>query len=210
MDDPIKSELLALLRQKSVFHGDFVLSSGAHSKYYVDCKLTTFDSKGAWLVGEAMYNLIRQTARSLNCQIRGVGGLTMGADPVSLAVGMMSQRDVGSEPLKTFSVRKSQKSHGQAKLIEGNFKEGDLVVVIDDVITKGESTLKAIEAVVQAGENRFCCGPGGPPRGRHGKNPGAGLSGDPVVQQKRPSWPGTAVIRAVRQLPNPPAARSLI
>ncbi|MGA2749485.1 MAG: orotate phosphoribosyltransferase [Verrucomicrobiota bacterium] len=151
MIDQVKSELLVLLREKSVFHGDFVLSSGAHSKYYIDCKLTTFDSRGAWLVGEAMYNLIRQTERSLNCKVRGVGGLTMGADPISLSVGMMSHREDASEPLRTFSVRKAQKDHGQAKLIEGNFKEGDDVVVIDDVITKGESTLKAIQAVVQAG-----------------------------------------------------------
>jgi orotate phosphoribosyltransferase len=150
MTDPIKSELLALLRKKSVFHGDFVLSSGVHSKYYVDCKLTTFDAKGAWLVGQAMYNLIRSAEQSLNVHIAGIGGLTMGADPISLSVGMMSHRNGDPNPWKTFSVRKSQKSHGQTKLIEGNFQPGDHVVVIDDVITKGESTLKAIEAVVQA------------------------------------------------------------
>jgi orotate phosphoribosyltransferase len=151
MADPIKSELLTLLRQKSVFHGDFTLASGAHSKYYVDCRLTTLDSKGAWLVGEAMLNLIRESARSLDCPVVGVGGLTMGADPVSLAIGMMSQRDGKSAPLKVFSVRKTPKDHGRSKLIEGNFKEGDQVVVVDDVVTKGDSTLKAIEAVTQAG-----------------------------------------------------------
>jgi orotate phosphoribosyltransferase len=150
MIDPIKTELLTLLRGKSVFHGDFVLSSGARSKYYVDCKLTTFDSRGAWLVGEAMFDLIRSAARSLNVRVVGVGGLTMGADPIALSVGMISFRKDEHNPWKTFSVRKTQKGHGQAKLIEGNFEEGDLVVVIDDVITKGESTLKAIEAVVEA------------------------------------------------------------
>src|SRR5208282_3934879 len=101
MADPIKSELLTLLRNKSVFHGDFVLSSGARSKYYVDCKLTTFDGKGAWLVGQAMYDLIRSAERSLDIHIAGVGGLTMGADPVSLTVGMMSQRHGDPNPWKT-------------------------------------------------------------------------------------------------------------
>jgi orotate phosphoribosyltransferase len=151
MTDPIKSELLRLLRSKSVSHGDFVLASGGHSKYYVDCKLTTLDSKGAWLVGQAMHNLIRSAEKSLNKRIVGVGGLTMGADPISLAVGMISYQIDNHKPWKTFSVRKTQKSHGQSKLIEGNFDEGDHVAIIDDVITKGESTLKAIEAVVQAG-----------------------------------------------------------
>jgi orotate phosphoribosyltransferase len=151
MNDAGKAELLALLRSKSVFHGDFVLTSGARSHYYVDCKLTTFDAQGAWLVGEAMLHLIRSAERALNVQIAGVGGLTMGADPISLAVGMMSHRNGDPSPLKTFAVRKTQKGHGQARLIEGNFREGDLVAVIDDVITKGESTLKAIEAVAQSG-----------------------------------------------------------
>jgi orotate phosphoribosyltransferase len=151
MADSIKTELLALLRSKSVLHGDFLLSSGARSQYYIDCRLTTFDARGAWLVGEAMFQLIRSAERSLQVQIAGVGGLTMGADPVALAVGMMSHRNGDPNPLKPFAVRKTQKGHGQGKLIEGNFHEGDLVVVIDDVITKGESTLKAIEAVVQAG-----------------------------------------------------------
>jgi orotate phosphoribosyltransferase len=151
MTDSTKAELLTLLRSKSVFHGDFVLSSGIPSKYYVDCKLTTFDARGGWLVGEAMHSLIRSVEKKLNVQIDGLGGLTMGADPIALAAGMMSYRIDSQHPWKTFTVRKSQKSHGQTKLIEGNFQTGDLVVVLDDVITKGESTLKAIEAVVQAG-----------------------------------------------------------
>ena len=150
MTGPAKSQLLALLKRKSVFHGDFVLSSGAHSKYYIDCRLTTFDAQGAWLVGQAMHDLIRGAERSLGARVAGVGGLTMGADPIALAVGMISFQQDASNPLKVFAVRKTQKAHGQTKLIEGNFSEGDEVVVIDDVITKGESTLKAIDAVVQA------------------------------------------------------------
>jgi orotate phosphoribosyltransferase len=146
-----KSELQTLLREKSVFHGDFTLSSGAKSSIYVDCKLTTFHPKGAWLVGKVMHHVIRQQQAALGAKVDGVGGLTMGADPIALAVGMISCWLNETSPLLTFSVRKSPKSHGQTKLIEGNFRPGDSVVVIDDVVTRGESTLKAIEAVLQEG-----------------------------------------------------------
>ena len=149
--DEAKAALLNLLQKKSVFHGDFTLSSGAKSNYYIDCRLTTFDPEGAWLVGQLMHSLIRkeQTSRKLN--VVAVGGLTMGADPVALAVGMYSHRAKDSSPLQVFSVRKSPKAHGQTKLIEGNFKKGDTVVVIDDVITRGESTIAAINAIEKEG-----------------------------------------------------------
>ncbi len=146
-----KAELLALLKKKSVFHGDFTLSSGARSSYYIDCRLTTLDPKGAWLVGQVMHELIHREATAKGARLDAVGGLTMGADPVALAVGMVSHCLNEPTPLQVFTVRKTPKAHGQAKLIEGNFKRGDAVVVLDDVITKGESTLKAIEAVTQEG-----------------------------------------------------------
>ena len=85
-----KAKLLLLLREKSVFHGDFVLSSGARSPYYVDCKLTTLDPEGAWLVGHVMHSLIESEAEKRGLKIDAVGGLTMGADPIALAVGMYS------------------------------------------------------------------------------------------------------------------------
>jgi orotate phosphoribosyltransferase len=146
-----KAELLNLLQTNSVRHGDFVLSSGARSKYYVDCKLTTLDPRGAWLVGEVMHSIISREAAKYETRVDAVGGLTMGADPIALAVGIYSYFAKDCPPLQTFIVRKTPKSHGQAKLIEGNFKPGDSVVVIDDVVTKGDSTIKAIEAVTQAG-----------------------------------------------------------
>lgn len=146
-----RAELLKLLRAKSVFHGDFVLTSGARSHYYVDCKLTTLDAQGATLVGALMHRLIRQEAAARQLRLDAVGGLTMGADPIALAVAMRSFA-AGDQPLlQAFSVRKTPKGHGQAKRIEGNFKPGQTVVVIDDVVTRGESTLAAIEAVVQEG-----------------------------------------------------------
>jgi orotate phosphoribosyltransferase len=149
--DQIRQETLALLQERSVFFGDFTLSSGAKSKYYIDCRLTTLHPRGAWLVGRLLHHLIRaeQTARGL--EIESVGGLTMGADPVALAISMVSFWAQDAKPLGTFSVRKAPKAHGQTRLIEGCFQSGMPVVVIDDVVTRGDSTLKAIEAVTQEG-----------------------------------------------------------
>lgn len=144
-----RNELLALLKKKSVFHGDFTLASGAKSTYYIDCRLTTFDPQGASLIGQLMYELIDAEAQRRGLKIDAVGGLTMGADPVALATSMASL--VSTRPIQCFAVRKAPKSHGQTKLIEGNFNKGDTVVVIDDVITRGESTLTAINAVLNEG-----------------------------------------------------------
>jgi orotate phosphoribosyltransferase len=151
VQDSSRGELLALLKEKSVFRGDFKLASGGRSPCYIDCRLTTFDGKGASLVGQLMHQLIRKTEREKAVHIDAVGGLTMGADPVALAVGMASFSAKDQPPLNVFSVRKEPKAHGQTKLIEGNFQKGNTVVVIDDVVTRGESTLKAIDAVEKEG-----------------------------------------------------------
>jgi orotate phosphoribosyltransferase len=143
--------LLSLLRRKSVFHGDFALASGGRSSFYVDCKLTTLDPEGALLAGEVMYDAICQFAETQGIKLNAVGGLTMGADPLALAIGMHSVRSSKGVKLQVFSVRKSPKTHGQHKLVEGNFQAGDEVVIIDDVVTRGESTLLAIDAVEKAG-----------------------------------------------------------
>jgi orotate phosphoribosyltransferase len=148
-DDSKRAELLALLKEKSVFRGEFTLASGAKSTYYIDCRLTTFDPRGASLVGQLMYNLIRTEAERRGVRVDAVGGLTMGADPVALAISMASLS--GPRPKQCFAVRKTPKAHGQTKLIEGNFKKGDTVVVIDDVVTRGESTITAINAVLNEG-----------------------------------------------------------
>jgi orotate phosphoribosyltransferase len=146
-----RTALLNLLQSKSVFHGDFTLSSGAKSNYYIDCRLTTFDPGGAWLVGQLMHALIRKEQSTRKVKVAAVGGLTMGADPVALAVGMYSHSAKDASPFQVFSVRKSPKAHGQTKLIEGNFKKGDTVVVIDDVVTRGDSTIAAINAIKKEG-----------------------------------------------------------
>jgi len=149
--DQAKSELLEMLRAQSVFHGEFTLASGAKSNFYVDCKLTTLDPSGAWLVGQLMHSLIRQEAANSKAPVDAVGGLTMGADPIALAVGMYSHWAKDSAPLRVFSVRKTAKAHGQTKLIEGGFRKGDAVMVLDDVVTRGESTIAAINAVEKEG-----------------------------------------------------------
>ena len=146
-----KADLLELLQKISVSYGDFLLSSGARSNYYIDCRLTTLHPKGAWMVGHLMYEMIRNEAKLKAVKIDAVGGLTLGADPIALATGMVSHLAAPESMLKVFTVRKAPKAHGQTKLIEGNFQKGDRVVVVDDVITRGDSTLRAIEAVQAEG-----------------------------------------------------------
>jgi orotate phosphoribosyltransferase len=146
-----KPALLDLLQRRSVFRGNFTLSSGAKSDVYVDCKLTTLDPEGAWLVGQLMHSLIRKEQAARNAAVDAVGGLTMGADPIALAIGMHSHWAKDPAPLQVLSVRKAPKAHGQTKLIEGNFEQGDSVVVIDDVVTRGDSTIAAINAIEKEG-----------------------------------------------------------
>jgi orotate phosphoribosyltransferase len=150
MSDP-RSELRSLLLAKSVKTGDFTLASGAKSNLYVDCRVTTLDSRGAVLVGQQMLALIRSEEAARSVQVNALGGLTLGADPISLSTAMSSSLAGEATPLRCFVVRKEAKGHGRGKRIEGNFITGDSVVVVDDVITTGDSTLKAIAAVEEEG-----------------------------------------------------------
>jgi orotate phosphoribosyltransferase len=149
--DADRQSLLAKLKEKSVFFGDFLLSSGGRSSFYIDCRLTTLDPQGACLVGRVMNTMIQREIEASGLPVTAVGGLTMGADPVALAIGMTSWMESSPKLLQVFSVRKAPKAHGQTKLIEGNFAPGDTVVVLDDVVTRGDSTLRAIDSVEQAG-----------------------------------------------------------
>ncbi len=137
--------LIDLLRERSVRFGDFVLASGAHSSYYIDCRLTTMSAHGQILIGR----LGLAAVRAAGWRPGSVGGLTMGADPVSYAIAAASAND--AVPIDAFSVRKEAKLHGTGRLIEGNFAAGDAVVVIEDVITSGGSALTAVAAVRAAG-----------------------------------------------------------
>ncbi|MFC4993013.1 orotate phosphoribosyltransferase [Rubritalea tangerina] len=143
--------LKAILLEKSVRTGEFTLASGAKSDLYIDCRVTALDPVGARLVGQLGWQAVRERIQAEGLEIDAIGGMTMGADPISLAVGMSSAIEHPEEMLQVFNIRKEPKGHGRGKQIEGNFKEGDQVVVVDDVITTGGSTLKAIDAIEAAG-----------------------------------------------------------
>ncbi len=148
----VKDQLKRMLLEKSVRTGEFTLASGKKSDLYVDCRVTAMDSQGARWVGELGWDVVRERAKEEG--VDAIGGMTMGADPISLAVGMESARR--DEMIQVFTVRKEPKGHGRGKQIEGNFQSGDKIIVVDDVITTGGSTVKAIEAIrAEGGEVAF-------------------------------------------------------
>ena len=117
----------------------------------MDTKQTTLDARGALLVGKVGWQLLKSTAEARGVTVDAVGGLTMGADPISLSIGIASQLDDPENTIQTFTVRKEAKAYGLNKLIEGRFSAENHVVVVDDVVTTGASTLKAIDGVEAAG-----------------------------------------------------------
>jgi len=130
-----------MLAQKSFRLGEFKLSSGATSDYYIDCRTTTLDARGAQLTGQVFLEQIREQ----EWEPTAIGGLTMGADPIVLAVA------VTSGVIHGFLVRKSEKQHGTGRRIEGFAEKGTRVVIVDDVCTTGSSTIQAIEAAREFG-----------------------------------------------------------
>jgi orotate phosphoribosyltransferase len=138
-------DLVRLLLERSVKHGSFVLASGAQSSYYIDARLTTMSARGLALIGRLGLGAIRAAGWTPG----SVGGLTMGADPVAYAIARAAAD--GEQVIDAFSVRKTAKGHGTARRIEGNFRPGDDVVVVEDVITSGGSAQQAIEAVRDEG-----------------------------------------------------------
>lgn len=137
--------LLQLLHERSIRHGDFTLASGARSTYYIDARPTTMSAEGLHLIGR----LGVAALRAQGWAPAAVGGLTMGADPVSYAVALASRE--APPIIDAFSVRKEAKGHGTKRRVEGNFRAGDGVVVVEDVITSGGSAIQAIAAVEEAG-----------------------------------------------------------
>jgi orotate phosphoribosyltransferase len=140
-----RDALLALLHARSIRFGDFILASGERSSFYIDARRTTMAAEGLELIGRLGLRAIR----AAGWRPAAIGGLTLGADPVSYAVAMASRQS--GPAIEAFSVRKEPKSHGTKRRIEGNFTSGDAVVVAEDVITTGGSALRAIEAVQEEG-----------------------------------------------------------
>jgi len=147
-----KKQLLDIIKKESVFTGEFTLSSGKKSNYYIDMRRTTLHPLGARLIGEIIFDMIKDM--DIDC----IGGPTMGADPivsgVSIASSAVSEKQTASsigKYLPGFYVRKEAKSHGTMKIIEGIFKPGNRVVIVEDVVTTGASTLKTIKAVKTEG-----------------------------------------------------------
>lgn len=142
------TELKKLLIEKSLKYSEeptFKLASGKLSQFYVDCKMVTLYSKGMFLIGNIIFNLISE----LN--IKAIGGLTLGADPIANSVAMVAgQKGLG---MSAFVIRKQPKKHGLAKLVEGAVVSGDRVVIVEDVLTTGGSVIKAIKEAEKFGLN---------------------------------------------------------
>ncbi len=149
--DPIRKELIALLKERSICFGDFTLKSGQKSDFYVDCRQTTLHPRGANLIGQLVHGIVRENEAKLGVKVNAVGGLTMGADPISVAVAIRSDLAGDAAPLNAICIRKEAKEHGRGKQVEGPFQAGDVVAVIEDTITTGGSTLTAIEAIEREG-----------------------------------------------------------
>jgi len=137
-----KKSLLQILRSKSIKHGDFTLSSGKKSRYYIDCKPTLCNAKGAMLIGEIVYDMI------IDMPVIAIGGVGMGAALMAMATMMVSTQNT---PLNAFIIRKTPKQYGSMNKIEGEIAKGNRVVIIDDVITTGKSIIQAINILENVG-----------------------------------------------------------
>jgi len=144
--EKMKDRLADLILERSFRYNEdnpFTLSSGRKSPYYFDCKPTTLDPEGMYLIGNLVFDILKDT------DVKAAGGLTLGADPIANALALISFEK--GRPIRSFIVRKDAKSHGTRSKIEGNVKPGDKVAVIDDVVTTGASTITTVESAREAG-----------------------------------------------------------
>lgn len=141
-----REKLIRLIYDRAFKYSEepiFKLVSGGYSKYYFNCKKVTLSPEGMYLIGNIIFEMIS------DLNVKGIGGLTLGADPISNAVAYTSY--LRGKPIESFVVRKKAKEHGTMQWIEGNITAGDKVVVVDDVITTGSSTIQAIARLKDAG-----------------------------------------------------------
>lgn len=142
----MKKRLIELILEKAFKYSEepvFKLVSGRMSNYYFNCKAVTLHPEGMHLIGNIIFDMIKGSGA------KGIGGLTLGADPIACSVAYASC--LKGAPVEAFVVRKTAKSHGTMQWIEGNIKEGDRVIIVDDVITTGKSTIEAISRAKEAG-----------------------------------------------------------
>ncbi len=142
-----KEQLKKLLLDKSYRKGEFTLTSGKTSDFYIDGKQTTLSAQGAYLCGKLLFDLIEEVDQN----ITAVGGMTLGADPIVTAVSIASF--IENKPIPAFIVRKEAKGHGTGNYIEGlgNMEPGCTVALVEDVVTTGGTLLKVIDRVEDAG-----------------------------------------------------------
>lgn len=140
-----KSKLLTILKAQSVFKGDYILSSGKKSDYYLDARLTTLSAEGLTLISYLVWNIMSP----LLPQIQGIAGPSIGADPIVSGICQFSF--LAGHPLKAGLIRKEQKVHGRGRLVEGPLIKGEKVIILEDVITTGSSSLMAINSVREHG-----------------------------------------------------------
>jgi orotate phosphoribosyltransferase len=140
-----RQHLIKLLVERSVKTGRFTLASGKVSDLYIDARITTMSPEGLRLIGPLAIEIFKTAAWELDA----IGGLTLGADPISYSISYAS--NFTPPLLRAFTIRKESKSHGTGNLIEGAFQKGDRVAIVEDVITTGHSALRAINAVKGAG-----------------------------------------------------------
>lgn len=145
-----RERLLDLLKEKSYTRGKVILTSGKESDFYIDCRPVTLHPEGAYLVGKLLYESLRSSQRQ-GAVVQGVGGMTMGADPIATAVSLTSYLE--GNPIPAFIIRKEPKKHGRGLWIEGisNLPAGTRVAIVEDVVTTGTTTMKAIERAKEEG-----------------------------------------------------------
>lgn len=146
-----KAELIDLLCEKSFKYAEepiFRLASGRMSNFYINCRPTALHPRGMFLIGHLMYNILRHK------DVEAVGGLTFGADPIAVATAFVSGLE--GHGIRAFSIRKEQKDHGIIKWVEGDLEPGTKVAVIDDSVTTGGSTIKAVQRAREEGLEVAC------------------------------------------------------